>query len=74
MLALSLLSLGLASLSAFLCFTVQEDVIRASFGCLTILSVLITLFFAPWALKLTLAAVPFGVERFYRLTQNAPAE
>ncbi|MBE9203273.1 riboflavin synthase subunit alpha [Synechocystis sp. PCC 7339] len=74
MLVLSILSLALASFSAILCFTVQEDVIRASLGCVAVLSILVTLFFAPWALKLTLAAVPFGVERFYRLSQNAPME
>jgi hypothetical protein len=69
MLVLSLLSLVLASLSAFLCITIQEDVVRASLGCVAVLSILVTLFFAPWALKLTLAAVPFGLERFYRFSQ-----
>ncbi len=74
MLVLSILSLVIASLSAILCFTVQEDVVRASLGCVTVLSVLLTLFFAPWALKLSLAAVPFGLERFYRLGQNTPID
>ncbi|MFN9176152.1 MAG: riboflavin synthase subunit alpha [Synechocystis sp.] len=59
----------MASLSAFLCINIREDVIRASLGCVAILSILVTLFFAPWALKLTLAAVPFGIERFYRFSQ-----
>lgn len=74
MLVLSILSLALASFSAFLCFTVQEDVVRASLGCVAVLSILVTLFFAPWALKLSLAAVPFGVERFYRMNQNTPLD
>jgi hypothetical protein len=69
MLVLSLASLVLASLSAFLCLNVQEDVVRASLACVTIVSILVTLFFAPWALKLSLVAVPFAVERFYRFSQ-----
>lgn len=74
MLVLSLFSLALASLSTVLCFTVQEDVVRASLACVAVLSIVATLFFAPWALKLTLMAVPFGLERFYRLNQNAPMD
>lgn len=74
MLVLSLLSLVLASLSAFLCLNVQEDALRASLGCVAVLSILITLFFAPWILKLTLVAVPFGLERFYRFSQSSPLD
>jgi hypothetical protein len=68
MLVISILSLVLASLSAIFFFMVEDDVVRASLGCVAVLSILVTLFSAPWALKLTLAAVPFGVERFYRLS------
>ncbi|MEB3227697.1 MAG: riboflavin synthase subunit alpha [Synechocystis sp.] len=56
-------------MSAFLYLNIQEEAIRASLGCVAILSILVTLFLGPWALKLTLVAVPFGLERFYRFSQ-----
>lgn len=66
MLLISLVSLAIASLSAFVCINVQEDVVRAALACVSVLSILLTLFCAPWPLKLTLFTVPLVVERFYR--------
>ena len=71
MLLLSLASLVLASLSAILCFSIREDAVRATLGCVAVLSLLITLCFGPWILKLSLVAVPFAVERFYRFNQSS---
>lgn len=65
MLLFSLMTLAIASVSGFLCLTIQEEVIRACLGCFAIIAVLLTLFYAPWALKLTLIAIPFGFERLY---------
>ncbi|MFM7382005.1 MAG: riboflavin synthase subunit alpha [Microcystaceae cyanobacterium] len=65
MLLFSLATLAIASISGFLCLTIQEDVVRPCLGFLAAFSVLLTLFCAPWALKLTLLALPIGFERLY---------
>jgi hypothetical protein len=61
MFLLSLTTLAVASLSAFLSLNTQEDVFKAAMGCTAIISFLLTLFIAPWALKLSIVAVPLMV-------------
>jgi hypothetical protein len=62
----SLLTLGVASLAGFFFLNVQEDAVKVGLGCLAVTCVLITLFCAPWSLKLVLAAIPFIAEWVYR--------
>jgi hypothetical protein len=65
MLVLSLVSLAIASISTFIFLNVQEDVIRPCFAVTAALALLLTLCLAPWALKLTLVAIPITLERLY---------
>lgn len=68
MMIFSLVLLAIAVVSGFFCLAVQEDVLQASLGCISALAIVLTLICAPWAIKLTLAAIPFGFERLYRLS------
>ncbi len=67
MLVASLITLGIASMSAFLSLNLQEDIVKVSMGCLALLSLLVTLILAPWILKLSLVAVPLYFERFKKI-------
>jgi hypothetical protein len=55
---LSLITLSIASVSAFLSFNSREEVVKAAMGCTATLAFLITLISAPWILKLTIVAIP----------------
>ncbi len=68
MLILSVVSLAIASVSVFLSLNVQEEVIKVALICTAIFAVLLTLFCSPWTLKLSLAAIPFVIERVYRFS------
>jgi hypothetical protein len=57
MLVISLITLAIASLSAFFSLNMQEEVFRVAIKCIALLSLFITLLLAPWAIKLTLAAI-----------------
>ncbi|BFM39961.1 riboflavin synthase subunit alpha [Synechocystis sp. LKSZ1] len=74
MVVLSLVSLVVAFLSAAFCLNIREEVVRAALGCVAILSLLLTLVCAPWALKLTLIAIPIGLERFYHWSSPHPLD
>ncbi|MGK7946467.1 MAG: riboflavin synthase subunit alpha [Microcystaceae cyanobacterium] len=63
MLFLSLLTLSAASISALLSLNSREEIFRVAMGCVALLFALVTLLVAPWALKLTLAAIPLIWER-----------
>ncbi len=63
MLFLSLLTLSPASISALLSLNSREEIFRVAMGCVALLFALVTLLVAPWALKLTLAAIPLIWER-----------
>lgn len=63
MLAISLIALAVASISAFLSLNTKEDVFKAATACAAIIFAFLTLILAPWPLKLIIVAVPLIVER-----------
>ncbi|MDJ0657886.1 MAG: riboflavin synthase subunit alpha [Crocosphaera sp.] len=68
MLIISLITLAIASVSAFLSLNLKEDVVKVSMGCIAVLSSLLTLIFAPWVLKLSIVAIPLVIDRLNNLT------
>lgn len=68
MLVLSLITLLVASVSTFLSLNTQEDVFKAAMGCSAVISLLLTLFFAPWVLKLAIIAIPLVIDKFNDLS------
>ncbi|MGK7932658.1 MAG: riboflavin synthase subunit alpha [Microcystaceae cyanobacterium] len=63
MFILSLITLSIASISALLSINSREEIVRVAMGCFALLCVFVTLLIAPWALKLTIIAIPFIWER-----------
>ncbi|WP_013323709.1 hypothetical protein [Gloeothece verrucosa] len=63
MLVLSILSLIIASLAAFLSLNTEEEIVKVASGCTAVLLILLTLLVAPWLLKLVLVAVPLLWDR-----------
>jgi hypothetical protein len=63
MLVISLITLVVASASAFLSLNIQEEVFKVATSCFAILSFFIALFLAPWTLKLAIFAVPLLIEK-----------
>ena len=70
MLVISLITLAIASVSAFLSLNIREDVAKVAMGCVALLSFLLTLIFAPWPLKLSIVAVPLIIDRLNRTTEG----
>lgn len=68
MLIISLITLAIASVAAFLSYNLKEDVVKAAMGCVALLSSLLTLLFAPWILKLSIIAIPLVIDRLNNLT------
>lgn len=66
MLVISVLALVFSALAALAFLRVREEAAKVSLACLSILGTLCTLLLAPWFLKLSLALIPFALERFYR--------
>lgn len=66
MFLLSVVSLAIASISAFFSLSVEEEILKVSLALTAALAIFLTLVFAPWTLKLSLVAVPFVIERIYR--------
>lgn len=63
MLVLSLVTLLIASVSAFLSLNTQEEVVKVSTGFASVLSLFLTLIVAPWILKLSIVAIPLILDR-----------
>jgi hypothetical protein len=59
MFILSLITLAIASTSAFVSLNAKEEVFKVAMAGLAIVSVFLTLVLAPWELKLILATIPF---------------
>ncbi|MEM8831629.1 MAG: hypothetical protein AAGE96_20055 [Cyanobacteria bacterium P01_G01_bin.19] len=57
MLALSLVTLSVAAIALFASFNIKDDVFKAAIRFTSIAFSLVTLFCAPWILKLSLVAV-----------------
>jgi hypothetical protein len=71
MFILSLITLAIASTSAFVSLNAKEEVLKVAMASLAIVSVFLTLVLAPWELKLILAAIPFAIVKFnYRSTEK----
>jgi hypothetical protein len=68
MFLLSVVSLAIASVSAFFSLSVQEEVVKVALACTAVFAIFLTLVCAPWSLKLTLVAIPLVVERVYSLS------
>lgn len=60
---LSLITLVIAAISTVLCLSAGEEVFKVAMVCVAILSTLFTLVVSPWALKLTLIAIPLVIDR-----------
>ncbi len=54
----SILTLVISILATMLSITTTEEVFKAAMAATAILSMLLTLIFAPWLLKLTLVIIP----------------
>lgn len=63
MLVPSLVSLVVATTAAWVSANTKEDVIQAAMALTALLGGLLTLFFAPWLLKLLIVAIPLLLER-----------
>lgn len=57
MLALSLITLSVATIALFISFNINDDVFKAAIRFTSVAFSLVTLFCAPWILKLSLVAV-----------------
>ena len=64
MLVLSLVSLAIATLTACLSINSQEEVFKVAMAFAALLATVLTLFFAPWELKLIVILVPLLVDKF----------
>lgn len=72
MFILSLITLAIASISAFVSLNAKEEVFKVAMACLAIVSVFLTLVLAPWELKIILVAIPFAIARFnHRSTEKS---
>ncbi|ACK70798.1 hypothetical protein PCC7424_2377 [Gloeothece citriformis PCC 7424] len=58
MLVISILTLLIASISAFLSLNTQEEIVKVSSGFMSALLFFLTLIVAPWPLKLGLISIP----------------
>lgn len=64
----SLLSLVIATVAAWASVNTKEEVFQASMGLIALLCTLLTLFFAPWLLKVIIVAFPLLLERLRGLS------
>jgi hypothetical protein len=63
MLVLSIITLGIASVAAFLSLNTKEEVFKVSMVCTSIIFTVLTLAIAPWFLKLMIVAIPFALDK-----------
>ncbi|OKH24826.1 riboflavin synthase subunit alpha [Hydrococcus rivularis NIES-593] len=63
MLVLSLITLAIASVAAFVSFNTREEVVKAAMGFTAVIFSFLTLLLAPWALKLAIVAIPLALDR-----------
>ena len=61
MLALSLVTLSVAAIALFVSFSINDDVFKAAIRFTSVAFSLVTLFCAPWILKLALVAVSLSI-------------
>lgn len=61
MLAISLGTLSVAAIALFISFNIDDDVFKAAIRFTSVTFSLVTLFCAPWILKLSLVAVSLAI-------------
>jgi hypothetical protein len=68
MFVLSLITLTIAAASALLSVNIKEEVVRAAMGCIALISVFLTLVFAPWGVKLLIVAILLIIDKLGKWT------
>jgi hypothetical protein len=63
MLVPSLVTLTVATITAFFSLNSEEEVFRVAMGFASALSVILTLIFAPWLVKLIVVAIPLVLDK-----------
>lgn len=61
MLSLSLVTLFVAAIALYISYTINDDVFQAAMRFSSLTFSLISLFCAPWILKLALVAIPLAI-------------
>jgi uncharacterized membrane protein len=61
MLALSLVTLFVAAIALYISYTINDDVFQAAMRFSSLTFSLVSLFCAPWILKLVLMAIPLAI-------------
>lgn len=59
----SLMSLTIATVTAWVSFNTEEEVVQTALGLVSLLSILLSLFFAPWIIKILVVGIALLVER-----------
>lgn len=60
---LSLITLGIATITTYLSINSQEEIFKVGMATVAIIFGLLSLFFAPWELKLLVIVIPFILEK-----------
>jgi len=61
MLAISLVTLAVAAIALYISSKISDDVFKAAMRFTSVAFSLVTLFCAPWILKLSLVAIPLAI-------------
>ncbi|PSB06503.1 hypothetical protein C7B62_22665 [Pleurocapsa sp. CCALA 161] len=61
MLTISLVTLFVAAIALYISYTINDDVFQAAMRFSSLTFFLISLFCAPWSLKLALVAIPLAI-------------
>lgn len=64
MLAISLVTLAVAAIALYISSKIRDDVFKAAMRFTSVAFSLVTLFCAPWILKLSLVAIPLVIASF----------
>ena len=70
MLTLSLLTLSVAAIALYISSKISDDVFKAGMRFTSLTFSVITLFCAPWILKLSLVAIPLAIAKMNFSTEN----
>ncbi len=65
MLVLSLITLALATIAAYLSIKTQEEIFKVGMAGTSLISGLLTLWFAPWELKVLIVIIPLVLDKIF---------
>ncbi len=65
MLAPLLISLSIASVAVCLNINTQEEIVKVTAGFIALLCLFLSLFFAPWFLKLLILGLPLAMDKLH---------